>query len=104
MFAGEIQCLWKLVRLPSEVIPFVILDYIAYNPNKVAVDCHDDVESTIWRLPAFKGCQNQSVVLLLYLITWFIPAFFETIELFYLVKFPLRETRYTTLNENLLLT
>lgn len=34
MFTGMVQCFWKLMRLPSEVIPFVLLAYLGYDPNK----------------------------------------------------------------------
>ncbi len=40
-----------------------------------------------------RGCQNWRVILILYLFCWFIPAFFETLELIYVVHFPLREKR-----------
>lgn len=61
----------------------------------------DDVNSALrtdaWmadsEIGCLKGCQNWRVVLMLYLFCWFIPAIFETLELIYVVHFPLREKR-----------
>ena len=91
IYAGEIQYLWKLVRLPSEVIPFVLMDFAGFDGTRDSQNCKADPDDPTGGY--FHGCQNWRVTFLLYLFCWYIPAIFESLELILLVKFPLRERR-----------
>ena len=83
VYTAAISALWKLLRLPGEVFPFVIMDYLGYDSDKSTKNCDANGRDG--------HCQNLGITILLYVCMFYIPFYCEAHEKVLMLKFKLRE-------------